>query len=137
MLPLASVSISLKAFLSFYVAVGVSDLRTTRCALASSLGPVYTETFATENTNFSLRIHISFTRKCERKRTKTFSLRKRYPKWKLLKTQQTKRSVNAENANVENANAEKVFYQAWSNTKVGVDSEKPWQKRLLSFPCKR
>ena len=57
--------------------------------------------------------------------TKMFSLRKRYPKWKLLKTQQTKCSVNAENANVENANAEKVFYQAWSNTKVGVDLEEP------------
>ena len=43
----------------------------------------------------------------------------------MPKTQQTKRSVNAENANAEKCNAEKVFYQAWSNTKVGVDSAKP------------
>ena len=68
-------------------------------------------------------------------RTKTFSLRKCYPKWKLLKTQQTKRSVNAENANVEKRNAEKVFYQAWSSTKVGVDSAKPSQKRSSCSWC--
>ena len=45
--------------------------------------------------------------------TKMFSVRKRYPKWKHLKTQQMKCSVNAEN----------VFYNAWSTRKVGVDSE--------------
>ena len=36
-LPLASASILLKTFLSFCTAAGMSDLRTTRCAMASSL----------------------------------------------------------------------------------------------------
>ena len=40
---------------------------------------------------------------------------------------QTKRSVN-----VENANAVNLLYHALSTTKLGVDSEKPWQKRS---PC--
>ena len=34
--------------------------------------------------------------------------------------------VNAENVKGQNANAETVFYQAWSMTKVDVDSGKPW-----------
>ena len=33
-----------------------------------------------------------------------------------------------ENVNAENANAETVIYQAWSTTRVGVDSEKPRRK---------
>ena len=41
---------------------------------------------------------------------------------------QCKRRVNVENVNTENANAENVFHQALPTTKVGVDSEKPWQK---------
>ena len=41
------------------------------------------------------------------------------------KETQCKCRVNAENVNAENANAETVIYQAWSTTKVGVDSEKP------------
>ena len=42
------------------------------------------------------------------------------------KETQCKCRVNAKNMNAENTNAETVFYQAWSTTKVGVDSEKPW-----------
>ena len=42
---------------------------------------------------------------------------------------QCKRRVNVENVNAENTNAENVFYQVWSTTKVGVDSEKSWQKK--------
>ena len=34
--------------------------------------------------------------------------------------------VNSKNVNAESTNAETIFYQAWSVTKVGVDSGKPW-----------
>ena len=65
--------------------------------------------------------------------TKTFSLQKHYPKWKLSKTQQKKCSVNN-----ETVNSESVLYQAWSTTKVGVDSEKTMVKKpmlLASLLC--
>ena len=35
--------------------------------------------------------------------------------------------------NAENVNAETVIYQAWSTTKVGVDSEKPRRKEACAL----
>ena len=35
--------------------------------------------------------------------------------------------------NAENANAEMLIYQAWSTTKVGVDSEKPLRKEARAL----
>ena len=41
--------------------------------------------------------------------------------------------VNAENVNTESANTETVIYQAWSKTKVGVDSETPRRKEARAL----
>ena len=63
---------------------------------------------------------------------KTFSLRKTLSRAEIWENatneKQYKCRVNAENVNAENANAETLIYQAWSVTKVGVDSEKPQRK---------
>ena len=103
------------------------------CKMVIILAPFARKRFWLRTQTFLYR-YVSFTRKWW-KRMKMFSLQKRYPKWKLLKMQQMKHNVSAENVNAKNANAENLFYLVWSTTKVGVDSEKPWQERISCSWC--
>ena len=78
--------------------------------------------------NFSLRVHVSFTRFVYTKKVRTHENFFSSKTLKLLKAQQKKRYVND-----ENANAESVLYQAWSTTKVGVDLKITMVEKKLVF----
>ena len=51
------------------------------------------------------------------------------------KEMQCKCRVNAENVHAENTNTANVFYQVWSTTKVGVNSENHGRKNSCSSCC--